>query len=229
MTCAWPGCERTDILARGLCQRCNMRARRAGRLHEFAAPNKECACCGREYAEGTRAGKRFCSDACRRDAYRASVRQPLLARTCVECGAPIPIGTRADADACSTECQQAGWYRRNAEDLRKRASQWKKDNRAAARDAEHRRRARLRGSPAGAVDLERLWARDCGVCWICDLPIDRQLRAPDPGSLSVDHVIPVARGGGHTESNTAIAHLLCNIRKKDRVLDKVPAGLRGVV
>lgn len=32
-------------------------------------------------------------------------------------------------------------------------------------------------------------------------------------SASLDHVVPLSKGGDHTRSNSVVAHLICNIRK----------------
>lgn len=41
-------------------------------------------------------------------------------------------------------------------------------------------------------------------------------------SRSLDHVIPLNKGGPHTLANVATAHLRCNISKKDRLLGHLP-------
>lgn len=56
-------------------------------------------------------------------------------------------------------------------------------------------------------------------CIICDDYIDPDLRWPDPLSATLEHVIPLSRGGTHTWDNVAPAHLLCNEDKKDEVDD----------
>lgn len=49
------------------------------------------------------------------------------------------------------------------------------------------------------------------VCAICGLPIDKRLKFPDPMSATVDHIIPVAKGGHPFDiQNLQIAHLVCN-------------------
>jgi 5-methylcytosine-specific restriction endonuclease McrA len=35
--------------------------------------------------------------------------------------------------------------------------------------------------------------------------------------LSIDHIVPIARGGEHEWDNVQPAHLGCNIQKNDRV------------
>lgn len=54
-------------------------------------------------------------------------------------------------------------------------------------------------------------------CHICTESIDFELAWPHPRSKSMDHVIPIAKGGGHELSNVKMAHLTCNQRKSDKL------------
>lgn len=72
------------------------------------------------------------------------------------------------------------------------------------------------------IDIAEVFARDDGNCWICALPVDFALAYPNPLSRSLDHVIPLSKGGPHTMANVALAHLRCNISKKDRLLEHLP-------
>ena len=89
--------------------------------------------------------------------------------------------------------------------------EWRKANpeRWALRNRanQHRRRA---GS--GTVNFARILDRYGMVCHICTLPIDSL------ADLHFDHVIPLAKGGPHAESNIKPSHALCNLRKSDREL-----------
>jgi hypothetical protein len=228
--CAWPGCERTTIFNRGMCARCDQRARRAGLLENFTAHPKICQWCGVQYADGTKAGRAYCSSACQlmNSEQRKAARRLLKlgSRSCTECGATIPVEYRADSTKCSVACQQAAWYTSHAEMVGKRQMEWKRTHRDAVRDSGHRRRAKARGNEAEWIDAVLLWHRDEGLCWICSRPVDPNLTYPDMMSKSIDHVIPIARGGGHVWTNVAIAHLRCNVAKSAKVLDFLPSSLK---
>ncbi|MBQ3321905.1 MAG: HNH endonuclease [Firmicutes bacterium] len=54
------------------------------------------------------------------------------------------------------------------------------------------------------------------VCGICGLPVDKTLRYPDPMSKTIDHIIPIAKGGHPSDiSNLQLAHWICNRQKSD--------------
>ncbi len=54
-------------------------------------------------------------------------------------------------------------------------------------------------------------------CSICGLPIDLSLTYPNPWSLTIDHVIPISRGGQTKEENLQPTHFKCNRRKGERL------------
>ena len=59
------------------------------------------------------------------------------------------------------------------------------------------------------------------VCGICGLPVDMNLKYPDPLSPTIDHIIPLAKGGHPSDlSNLQLAHRCCN-REKGAKLMKV--------
>lgn len=61
------------------------------------------------------------------------------------------------------------------------------------------------------------------TCAICGQPVDKTLKYPHPLSPTVDHIIPVARGG-HPSSidNLQLAHFTCNRQKWDKIIDVKP-------
>lgn len=75
------------------------------------------------------------------------------------------------------------------------------------------------------MSVTELADRDGTKCGICSTDIDMALVFPDTMRASVDHVIPVARGGSNDPDNLQIAHLHCNLIKHDRegfTLEKPP-------
>ena len=53
------------------------------------------------------------------------------------------------------------------------------------------------------------------VCGICGKPVDFSLRYPDPMSKTVDHIIPINRGGHPSDLSNL---LTCNRQKSDNLL-----------
>lgn len=215
--CAWEGCARTDILARGLCNRCYRRARRTGALASFTEASAACRTCGADFIAG-KSGAKFCSNECRAVDYTARLEArkerraaAKVGRACEGCGRSVPLGARADARFCSTDCQQAAWYASGADRLRARARAWAQANPDLRNHYEHKRRARKLGGDAGDERIVRRLLPN--VCGICSGAIDEALRFPDPLSKSVDHIVPLARGGAHSIENVQAAHLRCNLSK----------------
>ena len=66
---------------------------------------------------------------------------------------------------------------------------------------------------AKAVALRSGW-----TCHICGDDIDPAIQAPSGRAATVDHVIPLRRGGTDDDFNTLLAHLDCNRRKRDRII-----------
>ena len=58
------------------------------------------------------------------------------------------------------------------------------------------------------------------VCGICGKPVDFNLKYPHPLSPTLDHIIPLAKGGHPSDiSNLQLAHRCCNRQKADKVVD----------
>lgn len=66
------------------------------------------------------------------------------------------------------------------------------------------------------------------ICGICGKPVDFSYRAPHPLSPTVDHIIPVAKGGHPTDiSNLQLAHRCCNRQKSDKLIEPRRADVEG--
>jgi 5-methylcytosine-specific restriction endonuclease McrA len=106
------------------------------------------------------------------------------------------------------------WYAANKERAYANSRRWIEENREHHTEWFRRRRALLADVSVGPVDLDALWTGQCGLC---DEPMDRNLKHPDPLSKSLDHIHPISRGGLHEQTNLQWAHLICNIRKGARL------------
>ena len=61
------------------------------------------------------------------------------------------------------------------------------------------------------------------VCGICGKPVDKNLKFPHPLSPTIDHIIPIDRGGHPSAiENLQLAHFACNRQKSDRLQGKAP-------
>jgi hypothetical protein len=89
-------------------------------------------------------------------------------------------------------------------------------NRERQRRYMHERRARLLGNESEPFDPREVYERDGWICGICDLPVDPGLTCPNPGSVSLDHIVPVSLHGSHTRENTRCSHLGCNCKRGNR-------------
>lgn len=56
------------------------------------------------------------------------------------------------------------------------------------------------------------------TCGICGHPVDFSLKSPHPMSATIDHIIPVAKGGHPSDiDNLQLAHWTCNRQKSDKI------------
>lgn len=56
------------------------------------------------------------------------------------------------------------------------------------------------------------------VCALCGMPLDKTLKYPNPMSITIDHIIPVALGGKSTIDNLQATHWICNRQKGTKIL-----------
>lgn len=121
-----------------------------------------------------------------------------------------------EANADTFKAAQQAYYLAHKPEFEARWKAWSAANPERRQEIHRRRRARLARVSVGSVDLDALWT---GACGICGSAIDPDLRAPDPMSRSIDHIVPISRGGAHAQANLQWAHLVCNIRKGARMPD----------
>jgi hypothetical protein len=82
------------------------------------------------------------------------------------------------------------------------------------RSESHYARAIRFGVERERVNRLRVFERDKWRCGICRKRVDKRLKYPHPMSASLDHIVPMVHGGGHTYANGQCAHLKCNVDKR---------------
>ena len=194
---------------------------------------RTCAGCDREITPGPRERNRrkWCSESCRVRAHRTrtgytaySPRCAVGFAECIECGATFTV-RRAIREGETLTCPADRCQKARAARV---AKEWQQAYRSThgksytSRYSDKRRtygkarRARMAGVPTESFSDDEIYERDDWTCQLCGRPVDPTLRWPHPMYKSLDHRVPISRGGSHTRDNVQLAHLSCNSRKGDR-------------
>jgi hypothetical protein len=189
-----------------------------------------CGGCGGSIGFGGR--RLYCSPLCRRAAFhlrypdalekarvKASQRyrsgeaykRDLSPRPCKECEetfTPVPGDGRRVF--CSNACSEKN---------DKRTYEKKNPGRSM-----FRKRARRYGVEyTPGINWRRVMHRDGATCALCGHLVPAVSSRTDPWSPTVDHRVPMCRGGGHIWTNVQLAHRICNSYKRDIYnVDEIP-------
>ena len=87
------------------------------------------------------------------------------------------------------------------------------------------RRARELGVLDERFYYDEIYNEHGWTCYLCGEPIDRFLSGHVDMGPTIDHVIPLERGGRHCRENVRPAHRACNVEKKDRTPEEWQAHL----
>lgn len=179
------------------CRDCFNAYNRGEKLPEVAHDPRTCTFCGITYVPkrlqpDAAYCSRWCKDRARKDQMIADreLAKPTN-RICMHCGDTLPQRMRTDAVFCSEQCN----YRAHALQRKLRA-----------RTGEEAKPGYLR---AFICDRDR-WR-----CGICRKAVSRDRRHPDPLCASLDHVIPVSKGGSNDLWNLRLTHLKCNLERRN--------------
>lgn len=82
-------------------------------------------------------------------------------------------------------------------------------NKARYLDKWQRRNALKHGATVALVNTDAIYDRDGWICQICKRPVIR-------GEESLDHIVPLSRGGSHEPRNVQLAHRQCNRVRSNR-------------
>lgn len=105
------------------------------------------------------------------------------------------------------------WVEKNRERANENKRRYRKERPDVWRKNNALRRARKNKAKIfGEVDFDKILKRDKGKCWLCRKKVAKK-------DLSFDHVIPLSKGGEHSERNIRVAHLSCNCSKNSKLIE----------
>ena len=107
--------------------------------------------------------------------------------------------------------EMAAWRATHLEEARAMEAAYRAAHPERKRDSESLRRAQKKASVTETIASLTVYERDKWKCGVCKKPVK-------PEEASLDHIIPLAKGGEHSYRNVQLAHLKCNISKKDRAI-----------
>lgn len=99
-------------------------------------------------------------------------------------------------------------YRKNnPEKTRQAISNWQKNNPEAVANKSHKRRAKIKNGSCHVdkKELQKLYGSSCLYCGSTE-------------SITIDHIVPISRGGIHAIGNLAPACAFCNSSKGTKTL-----------
>ena len=172
-----------------------------------ARPRPDCIVCGSPVEPPRRT---LCSDECKRKNNAKKAMEFQRAYKAEHGIWPARVHEKRRAERYKAKAKARAAARNKAIPMRKRYPAA-----FAARDA--RRRMKIAQATVEVFDPMEVFDRDRWVCQLCNEPVDRDAEYPDPGYRSLDHVVPISKGGEHSRRNTQLAHLGCNVAKSNRM------------
>lgn len=180
-----------------------------------------CEWCGAEFTAVSRA-KRFCGGTCKARACTARAaasgkldewtaatldrkRRKPESSVCQQCG--VTFWQRHRRRYCSPKCRNRAFAVRRRD---------KPEYKKAKLGYDQARRARKHTDLVERFGSDEVFDRDRYICHICGVKCNPQLRVPEPLAPTLDHLVPLAKGGAHTLANVACACFTCNSVKGDR-------------
>ncbi len=116
------------------------------------------------------------------------------------------------------------YYSKNPEKIREYHAQYAKDNPAKMKEINAKykrvRRQRKKDATVGVVDFDLIRERDGDICYLCGSKVRDDVGSRHPEKRSMDHMIPISRGGDHSMANIRTACSKCNLKKGRRTYDE---------
>lgn len=138
---------------------------------------------------------------------RRANRATVLCRACRPATAQRPIDMSWTCGSCGKACT-----RKPVRGQRPKYCSAQCQERAAG----HRRRARLAGAFVEDVSRSDVFEADGYRCYLCGRMTDKTKSVPHPKAPTIDHVLPLNKGGTHERANCRTACFRCNVKKQDR-------------
>ncbi len=91
-----------------------------------------------------------------------------------------------------------------------------RNNREAKARIRHRYRLRRTNARHEPYTLREIAERDNWRCALCRKKVSSRVCYPHPLSGSIDHIVPLSRGGDDVPANVQLAHFRCNASKGSR-------------
>lgn len=134
---------------------------------------------------------------------------------------PAVVEVRSTCDECDHPHLARGKCRTHYVKLQaERGVEWAQVHVAGGGTDSHKRRARRFGVQYEHIDRLDIFARDEWTCGLCGDLIDAGLKFPDIGCATLDHIVPMSRGGDHVPANVQAAHFGCNAKKGARGVEQ---------
>lgn len=172
-----------------------------------------CGHCGNVFArsDDKRSNKnQFCSTNCRWEWVKSDW-------SCPKCGlGDRPYETASYCRDCGNEL--ARQYQAD-NDRSEYMNEWYQNNKDRFADYGNRRRARIADNGYEKYERRDIFNRDGGLCHICSGVVDLSVPYPHPQSFTVDHVIPISKGGPDIPANVATSHWICNKQKFTSIVE----------
>ncbi len=100
-----------------------------------------------------------------------------------------------------------------------------RDRHSEGKHTRHRiEKAKQNGKIDYTITLDKLIKRDNNICYICNRECNLNDYTYNGNTFiagnyypSIDHIIPLAKGGTHEWSNVKLAHRICNTLKRDKI------------
>lgn len=244
--CLACGSEMLGAIDRKFCDyRCSNHYRSQQR--EGQRLGRICRGCGVAIPPTLKAGTVYCTSACKDASRKADLKvaRRAVVKPCVDCGADAEFRRSRCEDCRSARKQEVArvaarrTYQKHREKRVEESRLYRESNRQYFKDwyqqrrsdpawlsreqarvqvTNRRRRALMASLPSEPYTTAEIAERDGWRCQLCGMKVPAAKRHPDPKSASIDHIIPISRGGGDVKANVQLTHFSCNIAKNNRAL-----------